>query len=118
MKLCKTTYLSLFFLFCFTASFSVNTIQNLRTSIHKADPSYGKSSRLSAAEAGSTSSNSILLEKNENEIEKSLILQSFLLPFYSSVFRSELAQPDTHASGSPATLRIRPVYLVIRHFRI
>lgn len=118
MKLCKTTYLSLFFLFCFTASFSVNTIQNLRTSIHKADPSHGKSFRLSAMEACSTSSNSILLEKNENEIEKSLILQSFLLPFYSSVLCSAQKQSDNHSAGSPATLQIRPVYLTVCNFRI
>jgi len=118
MKFCKTTYLSLLFLFCFTASFSATTIQNLRTSVHKIDPSHGKSSAVSTQEENAISGTNLLLEKNENESEKSLLVQSFILPFYSSFFQIGGFQPITYSASPLAETQTNPIYIGIRNFRI
>jgi hypothetical protein len=118
MKFCKTTYLSLFFLFCFTASFGALTVQNLRTSIHKADPSHGKSSAVSAKEENASSGTGLLLEKNENESEKSLHVQSLLLPFYISFFQCEVFQPAVYSAGSLAEKHTNSIYIEVCSFRI
>lgn len=118
MKFCKTTYLSLLFLFCFTASFSVNTLQNLRTSLHRIDPSHGKSSAVSTKEESTSSGTNLLLEKNENESEKSLLIQSFLLPFYGSFFHIGSFQPIAYSAGPPAEKHTNPIYIEVRNFRI
>jgi hypothetical protein len=118
MKFCKTTYLSLFFLFCFTASFSVNTIQNIQTTIQKLDIVHGKSYSVSTKEDSSATGTSILLEKNENESEKSLHVQSFVLPFYISSFQFELFQPVVFYASPLAEKQTNPIYIDIRNFRI
>lgn len=118
MKFCKTTYLSLLFLFCFTASFSATTLQNLRTSIHKIDPSHGKSSAVSTKEESTSSGTNLLLEKNENESEKSLLVQSFILPFYSSIFHTRVFQPIAYSVGPLAEKLTNPIYIEVHNFRI
>jgi hypothetical protein len=118
MKFRKTTYLSLFFLFCFTASFGAMTIQNLRTSIHKADPSHGKSSAVSAKEESTSSGTGLLLEKSENESEKSLHVQSLLLPFYISFFQCEVFQPGVFSATPLAEKHANPIYIEVCSFRI
>jgi hypothetical protein len=118
MKFCKTTYLSLLFLFCFTASFSATILQNLRTSVHKTDALHGKASAVSTKEESSASGSNLLLEKNENESEKSLFVQSFLLPFYGSIFHSGGFQPIVYSAGSPAEKPTKPIYIEVRNFRI
>lgn len=118
MKFCKTTYLSLLFLFCFTASFSATALQNLRTSVHKIDPSHGKSSAVSTKEESTSSGTNLLLEKNENENEKSLLVQSFLLPFYSSFFHIGGFQPIAYSAGPLAEKQTNPIYIEVHNFRI
>lgn len=118
MKFCKTTYLSLLFLFCFTASFSATTIQNLRTSIHKIDPSHGKSSAISTKEENTSSGTNLLLEKNENESEKSLLVQSFILPFYSSFFQVAGFQPIAYSACPLVEKQTNPIYIGVCNFRI
>ncbi len=118
MKFCKNTYLSLFFLFCFTASFSANAIQNLYTPIHKIDLTHGKSASVSNKEEDSNSGTNFLLEKNENEIEKSLCVQSFLLPFYISSFRFEFFQPIVFFTQPTVEKQCNPIYIAVSNFRI
>lgn len=118
MKFRKTAYLPLLFLFCFTASFGVNTIQNFLTPIHKADPSHGKASTVSTKEENTSSDNNLLFEKNENESEKSLFVQSFLLPFYISFFQYEVFQPAVYAASPLAEKQTNPIYVEVRNFRI
>lgn len=118
MKFCKTTYLSLLFLFCFTASFSVNTLQNLRTPLHKADASHSKSHAVSTKEESTSSGTNLLLEKNENESEKSLLVQSFLLPFFGSLFHIGNVQPIVYSAPPLAEKHTNPIYIEVRNFRI
>lgn len=118
MKFRKTTYFSLFFLFCFTASFGFNTVQNFRTSVHKPDPSHGKSSAVSAKEESSASGSDMWLEKNEDENEKSLAIQAFLLPFYISFFQSEALQSSSCSAGLMAEKYPAPIYIAVCNFRI
>lgn len=118
MKNCKTTYLSIFFLLCFTASFSANAVQNLRTNILKSDLSHLKVSSVSTKEEGNNSNTNILLEKNENETEKSLDVQSYLLPFYISFFQFEVLQPLTFFAGPLAEKSNTPIFIEVCSFRI
>lgn len=120
MKICKTTYLSIFFLFCFTASLSASVIQNLRNSVQKSDLTHGKSSSVSNKEQNPNSGTSILLEKNENEIEieKNLYVQSFFLPFYISFFQFETSQPVVFYAKPLAEKQTNPIYIEVRNFRI
>ncbi len=118
MKISKTTYLSLFFLFCFTASFSANTLQNLRTSIHKSDLAQNKSASVSNKEENTDSGTNLLLEKSENETEKSLCIQSFILPFYISSFQFEVSQPLVLFVHPLEKQLTNPIYIAVRNFRV
>jgi len=118
MKRCRTTYLSLFFLLCFTASFGANAVQNLRTNVLKPDLSHLKISSVSTKEEGNSSGTNLLLEKNENETEKSLSVQSYLLPFYISFFQSEVLQPHGFFATPLAEKPSTPIYIEVCSFKI
>lgn len=118
MKFCKATYFSLFFLFCFTASFSAGMIQNFHTIVQKSDSTHGKSSSVSNKGESSDTGTTILLEKNENEIEKNLCVQSFLLPFYISFFQFEVSQPTVFFAEPLAEKPTTPIYIEVCNFRI
>lgn len=118
MKICKTTYLSIFFLFCFTASFSANTFQNLQTKVKKSDLVHDKYASVSNKEENTDSGASFLLEKNENETEKSLCAQAFILPFYISFFQYEVSQPLVFFTKPLAEKPSNPIYIAVGNFRI
>ena len=118
MKFHKSPYLAFFFLFCFTASFGVNAWQNLQTTTHICDFTHKQSTTFSSKEADSKSGTSMLLEKNENETEESLTIQSFTLPFYISYFQCEVF-PSIILFTEPLTQRpTNPIYIEVCNFRI
>lgn len=73
---------------------------------------------MSNKEENSNSGASILLEKNENEIEKNLCAQSFFLPFYISFFQFEISQPVAFFAKPLAEKQTNPIYIEVRNFRI
>lgn len=118
MQFRKSTYFSILFLLCFTVSFGAGTLRDLRTPVHKADPSHGKQLLFSDAELNAADGGSIFFEKNENENEKGFLLQAFLLPFYHACFRTGTFQCLSLAACPPQVSPHTPVYLSVRNFRI
>lgn len=118
MKLNKATYFSIFFLFCFLASFSARTYQNLNTSYSKTSLTSNKQSFLSSKESGQYTKTEFIFEENENETESDFELQAFILPFFISSFQYKLTVP-THLSASPLAEKLtNPIYIAVCNFRI
>ena len=118
MRLNKSTYFSIFFLFCFLASFSCNAFQNFNIKSSKVALSKSNSTILSAKEDINTGSNSLLLEKNENESENDFEAQSFLLPFFISFFQYEILKPQAISQLAFAEKLSNPIYIAVCSFRI
>jgi len=118
MKLCKATYFSLFFLLCFSASFGAASLQNLRKGIHKNAPLADKQQTLTAASPTTDSGSCLLFETNEDETEKSLSVQFFLLAFYHSYFHTAGIQPLVPKVFTPRQQYATPLYISMCNFRI
>ena len=86
MKTTKSTYFSLFFLFCFIASFSANTYKNTQTVYSKSHLSTHKVFSLSNKEENSSPINDFLFEENETETENDFQAQVLILSFFHYLF--------------------------------
>lgn len=118
MKLNKSRYYSLFFLFCFLASFSVNTYKNTQTVYSKSHLSTHKGLSVSNKEENSSSSNDFLFEENETETENDFQAQVFTLPFFITYFQYELLQPTLVSAQPFAEKLTTPIYIEVCNFRI
>lgn len=96
----------------------MSVTQNLRVSFQKSNLAQQKDYQVSAKTEHTSSDNNVLFEKNENETDKSLHIQSFLLPFSLSCYQSFLSQPDPGALSPIAKKRASPIYLEVCHFNI
>mgnify|MGYP001598859581 CR=1 FL=1 len=118
MRLNKTTYFSLFFLFCFLASFSVNTFQSLNLTSVKGVAFKKESVSFSKKGQGTDTKADLLLEENENETEDGFNLPAFILPFSLSFsqFQTTIQNP---VSAQPLAETItNPIYIAVCNFRI
>ncbi|HRG01465.1 MAG TPA: hypothetical protein PKZ75_10135 [Bacteroidia bacterium] len=118
MKLNKSTYFSLFFLFCFLASFSANTYKSISTLPTKSIFKNSKSIVISSKEEASTNVNDFLFEENETENENDFQAQSFLLPFFIAYFQYEVFQPKFFSAKPLAEKLTNPIYIKVCNFRI
>lgn len=118
MKLNKSTYFSLFFLFCFLASFSANTYQNIQSVYSKSHVNTSKGLSFSTKEENSTSSNDFLFEENETETENDFQAQVFILPFFITYFQYEFLQPKLVSAQPLAEKLTTPIYIEVCNFRI
>ncbi|MBK6984655.1 MAG: hypothetical protein IPH32_07800 [Bacteroidetes bacterium] len=118
MKTNKSTYFSLFFLFCFIASFSANTYQNIQTVYSKSHFSTNKSVSLSNKEQNNSSSNDFLFEENETETENDFTAQVFILPFFITFFQYESVEPKLVSAQPLAEKLTTPIYIEVCNFRI
>ena len=69
MKLNKSTYFSIFFLFCFLASFSINTFHSFNSRTAKTEFILKKNLSFSKKDQGEESGADLLLEENESKTE-------------------------------------------------
>lgn len=118
MKLNKPTYFSLFFLFCFLASFSVNTYKSINTLSSKTTAKNNKSISISTKEENETTSNDFLLEENETENENDFHAHIFILPFFITYFQYEYFQPKLISVQPLAEKLTTPIYIEVCNFRI
>ena len=118
MKTNKSTYFSLFFLFCFLASFSANTYKNTQSVYSKSHLSNHKGFSLSNKEENSSPINDFLFEENETETENDFQAQVFILPFFITYFQYELLQPKLVSAQPLAEKQTTPIYIEVCNFRI
>lgn len=118
MKLNKSTYFSLFFLFCFLASFSASTYKNILTPSSKASIKNSKLITVSTKEETESASNDFLFEENETETENDFQAQVFILPFFISYFQYESFQPKLVSAKPLAEKLTTPIYIEVCNFRI
>ncbi|MES2761561.1 MAG: hypothetical protein V4677_05120 [Bacteroidota bacterium] len=118
MKLNRSTYFSLFFLFCFLASFSANTYQTIQSVYSKLHSTNSKCISLSAKEDNSSPATDLLFEESESETENDFQAQILLLPFFISYFQYELVQPKLISAKPLAEKVTNPIYIAVCNFRI
>lgn len=118
MKLNKATYFSIFFLFCFLASFSTRTYQNLNVKYSKTNIISNKLTSVSSKEGGNYIKAEFIFEENENESENDFELHGFVLPFFISYFQYQL-NPSQRISASPLAEKLTtPIFIEVCNFRI
>lgn len=123
MKLTKSTYLSVFFLICFVASFGARAMQNLTTV-----NGLGKYNKVLAVFSHvynfSVISSDSLLEDSENETEIEtetddvLSVQVFTLPNFIAYFQYEEVKKQSVYPNPLAEKHSNPIYIEICNFRI
>lgn len=118
MKINKPAYFSLFFLFCFLASFSVNTYKSINTLSSKKNLKNSKCISVSTKEENGTTTNDFLFEENEGETENNFQAQVFTLPFFITYFQYELFQPKLVSAQPLAEKLTTPIYIEVCNFRI
>jgi len=118
MKLNKATYFSIFFLFCFLASFSTRSYQNINTKYSKTNITANKLTSVNSKECGNYAKAEFIFEENENESENDFELHGFVLPFFISYFQYKL-NPPHRISVSPLTEKLtNPIFIEVCNFRI
>jgi hypothetical protein len=118
MKLNKATYFSIFFLLCFTASFSLSNFQNLKTVTTHLKCNHGNSIEVNDANNCDTNASDFLFEENENDGEDFLQIQSFVLPYLIAYTRLQATSTKIIYSN-PLSLKVtKPIYISVCNFRI
>ena len=118
MKLTKSTYFSLLFLFCFLASLSASAYRNLHASVSASDLQHKHTLAFSSNDNNSVSDTEFLFEENENETENDFHVQSFILPFFISFFQYEVLKPYSVSAKPLAESLSNPIYISVCNFRI
>ena len=119
MKPNKKTYFSFFFLFCFLASFSINTFSVLKLGAQtpksfKNNASYSYSQK----ENSSASNAELLFEENENEDEHDFAINVFIAPYVIAYFISNNASQKNNSVNPLTEKQSNPIYLQVCNFRI
>jgi hypothetical protein len=118
MKLNKSTYFSLFFLFCFLTSFSVNTYKSINTITTKSFIKSDKTFFFSKKPVNQAASADLLIEENETENENDFHAQIFVLPFFITHFQYASFYPKL-LSEKPFTEKLtNPIYIEVCNFKI
>lgn len=118
MKINKPAYFSLFFLFCFLASFSANTYKNINTVSSRFEIKNSKTISFSTKQENNSNSNDVLFEENEGETENNFQAQVFTLPFFITYFQYEFFQPKLISAQPLAEKLTTPIYIEVCNFRI
>lgn len=116
MKLNKSTYFSLFFLFCFLASFSASTYKNINTLSSSTNIKNSKHISVSTKEDNTTDNTDFLFEETENEND--LQAQVFILPYFITFFQYESLQRKLVSAQPLAEKLTTPIYIEVCNFRI
>ncbi len=116
MKLNKATYFSIFFLFCFLASFSVNSYLSINTKAKSHCNLKHQTSTYSQKEDNSSSNSDLLFE--ENEVEDGFQIQAIVIPCFVAYFLTEVSQPKIISAKPLAEKLTTPIYLAVCNFRI
>jgi hypothetical protein len=118
MKLNKSTYFSLFFLFCFLASFSASTYKNINTLSSITNIKNSKHISVSTKEDNASDNTDFLFEENETENENDLQAQVFILPYFITFFQYESLQRKLVSAQPLAEKLTTPIYIEVCNFRI
>lgn len=118
MKSNKTTYFSIFFLFCFLASFSANTFHSLTSGSTSTELLKKETISFSKKDQGDDASIDLLLEENENETEDGFNLPAFILPFSASLYHFHTVLQKPVSAHPLAETWANPIYISVCNFRI
>ncbi len=119
MKLKKQTYISLFFLCCFLASFSFNAYSNFVDSFPTQSKTISKGQlSVSSKQEKLPYNTDYLFDENEGETENDFHIQSFTLPFFIVYFLHERVYLTLQSVKSPKDKLSNPIYIAVCNFRI
>jgi hypothetical protein len=118
MKTNKSTCFSLFFLFCFLASFSASAYKNINTLASKTSFNNGKNITVSTKEENQAASTDLLFEENETENETDVQVLVFTLPFLITCFQYDSFQSKPISAQPLAEKLTTPIYIEVCNFRI
>ena len=119
MKLKKQAYLSLFFLCCFLASFSLNAFNGYECTLPlKSETIKKEKLSISSNQEKLPYSNDYLFDENESETENDFHIQSFTLPFFIVYFLHERVYLTLQSVKSPKNKLSNPIYIAVCNFRI
>jgi hypothetical protein len=118
MTFLKSTYFSIFFLICFTASFATKTIQNLSTKQLNERYNTKELSYVSHKYDNSANTNDSFFEENENETEDALFIQTFTLPYFITSFQQTKVKTNTFFFNSITEKLTSSIYISVCNFRI
>jgi|GEM_PF-1450551 len=118
MKFLKSTYFSVFFLMCFTASFAVKTLQNLSTKQLVEKYNTKELSFVSHKYDHSGNLNDSFFEENENETEDALFIQTFTLPYFITCFQQITVKTNSFLFKSTTEKLTSSIYISVCNFRI
>ena len=119
----KAIHISLFFLFCFSAAISLNTVRNIRILLHKTEAVNSKSTSAHSFSTAHRQSNQVpflIMDKKENETEteKLLTIASSALSFDISFFQNRASYTLIFSGPSQENTNTNPIYIAIRNLRI
>ncbi len=118
MKTKKSTYFSIFFLFCFLASFSASAYKNINTFASKTSVNIDKNSTVAPKEENQAASTDLLFEENETENETDFQALFFTLPFLITCFQYNSFQSKSISAQPLAEKLTTPIYIEVCNFRI
>jgi len=118
MKLNKATYLSIFFLFCFLASFSVNAYQTLNVKESKTCALNHRLHLYSQKQDNASANAELLFEENENEHDVDFELAAFIIPYFVAYFYNSEFLPKQFSTKPLVEKYTNPIYLSVCNFRI
>jgi len=123
MKTNKAIHISLFFLFCFSAAISLNTVRNIRILLHKTEAVNSKSISVHSFSKTHRQSNQVpflIMDKKENETEteKLLSIASSALMLDISFFQNRVSYTSIFFEPSQENINANPIYIAIRNLRI
>ncbi len=116
MKVNRSTYFSIGFLFLFLSSFSTNVYSSFGSD-SKTDSHYSKNNEVKQC-ASSSATENLVFEETKNDCEDGFELQSFVLPFFISSFQLEVSNPHIVSAQPLAEKLTNPIYIAVCNFRI
>ncbi len=123
MKKNKAIYISLLFLFCFSAAISLNTVRNIHILLHQTEALGNKSTSTHSFLKTHRQSNQVpflIMDKKENETEteKLLTIASSALMLDISFFQTKVSYTSVFFGSFQENTNANPIYIAIRNLRI
>ena len=118
MRFLKSTYFSIFFLMCFSASFALNTLQNMSTMQLVEKYNTKELSFVSHKYDHTGNINDLFFEENENETEDALFIQTFTLPYFITCFQQTSLKINSFFFKSITEKLTSSIYISVCNFRI
>jgi hypothetical protein len=118
MKFNKSTYFSLFFLFCFLASFSVNTYKSVNFTFSNSSSKNTQTTSFSSKPLNCSDSAELIFEENESENENGFEAQFVVLPLFITDFQYPAFKQSLFSEKPFDEKLANPIYIKVCNLRI